>query len=453
MASGRLLEGRVGVLEVESLGDLLLRLVEGVVDLVLLHLRDDVEAGHGEWLGNVASGRRAFKAPRADRAAGRAGERAPDPRGRASRRRPRGRTGRDVAARRGPASQRRARRRRGAARPWRAGSTACATRRRGDVDAARRRAGASVSSIGAQSLSASVPKTRATSSGGRRAIRTCAASACGAVGVVGRVEQHVADALEPPRPAHAARGPPRSRAVDAPMRAPSTAAMRALSRWWAPARPTREGSGALRRRSIVVAPCARGHLVDRRAHVGAASGPRTRSSPGLAIPAFSRAIASSVVPRRSMWSSAMRVMAAAARRRDDVGRVEPSAEARPRGPRGRRSASRKARNAASVAVSKKERSGPTSSARSRSDGERVVAHRLAVDADALGEAAEVRRRVEAGLHARGRARWPRPSRTRCPCRWCRRRGRRGRRAPGGRVRSQAARIGSRPRRMPSGMRA
>ena len=91
--------------------------------------------------------------------------------------------------------------------------------------------------------------------------------------------------------------------------------------------------------------------------------PSTRSTPAFAIPAFSRAMASSVVPSRSVWSSAMRVMAAA--RGAGMTFV---ASSRPPSPTSRTArstaASRNARNAASVATSKKERSGPSSRARS-----------------------------------------------------------------------------------------
>src|SRR5580704_15428674 len=62
------LEGGLGVLEVESLGDFFVGLVEGVVDLVPLNLRDDVEVGHGETKDCRRSGA-SFKERPADRAA------------------------------------------------------------------------------------------------------------------------------------------------------------------------------------------------------------------------------------------------------------------------------------------------------------------------------------------------------------------------------------------------
>src|SRR5207244_6226894 len=45
-----LLQMRVGALEVVALLDLLARLLEGVVDLLLVHLVDDVEGRHGSLL-------------------------------------------------------------------------------------------------------------------------------------------------------------------------------------------------------------------------------------------------------------------------------------------------------------------------------------------------------------------------------------------------------------------
>ncbi len=63
------------------------------------------------------------------------------------------------------------------------------------------------------------------------------------------------------------------------------------------------------------------------ARISGATGPRTISSPGFAIPAFSRAMSRSVAPSRSVWSSAIRVIAAARGTAQDVGRVEPSTDA------------------------------------------------------------------------------------------------------------------------------
>jgi hypothetical protein len=46
----RLLHARVGALEVEAVGDLLVGLLDRVLDFLLIHLRDDVEGGHGVTL-------------------------------------------------------------------------------------------------------------------------------------------------------------------------------------------------------------------------------------------------------------------------------------------------------------------------------------------------------------------------------------------------------------------
>jgi len=86
------------------------------------------------------------------------------------------------------------------------------------------------------------------------------------------------------------------------------------------------------------------------------------SMPGFAMPAFSRAISASVPPSLSMWSNAMRVMAAAR----GAGRTF-VASSRPPMPTSMTAtstfASRNATKAASVAVSKKLRSGAPDSTR------------------------------------------------------------------------------------------
>ena len=94
--------------------------------------------------------------------------------------------------------------------------------------------------------------------------------------------------------------------------------------------------------------------------------PSTMSRPGFAIPAFSRAMATSVGPSRSVWSRAMRVIAAA--RGVGITLVASSRPPRPTSTTARSTrASWKARNAASVATSKNESSGVASSARVRND--------------------------------------------------------------------------------------
>ena len=55
--------------------------------------------------------------------------------------------------------------------------------------------------------------------------------------------------------------------------------------------------------------------------------PTTQGTPGFRMPAFSPAISARVSPRYCWWSSETGVMAAEPRPRDDVGRVEPAAEA------------------------------------------------------------------------------------------------------------------------------
>ena len=45
-----LLDRRVGVLEVEPVGDLALRLIDGVANFLAVHFGDDIEGGHGPRL-------------------------------------------------------------------------------------------------------------------------------------------------------------------------------------------------------------------------------------------------------------------------------------------------------------------------------------------------------------------------------------------------------------------
>ena len=104
---------------------------------------------------------------------------------------------------------------------------------------------------------------------------------------------------------------------------------------------------------LVVAPWLSRDLLDRRA-TDALTGPSAMSRPGLAMPAFSLAISSTVSPRSWVWSSAIRVMVAATGRASTF-----VASRRPPSPTSMTPtstcASRSARNAARVAVSKKER--------------------------------------------------------------------------------------------------
>ena len=75
------------------------------------------------------------------------------------------------------------------------------------------------------------------------------------------------------------------------------------------------------------APTALGPRLDRRRAPRAAARPTTQGTPGFRMPAFSPAISARVSPRYCWWSSETGVMTRQPRPVDDVGRVEPAAEA------------------------------------------------------------------------------------------------------------------------------
>ena len=99
--------------------------------------------------------------------------------------------------------------------------------------------------------------------------------------------------------------------------ASSTAsATAALRRWWGPASPSVPSQrlpGSTNRVSTVAPRCCRATACRAASARSAASAgsdsPITKGTPGLAIPAFSRAICSSESPRYFMWSSAIWVTA------------------------------------------------------------------------------------------------------------------------------------------------
>ena len=80
--------------------------------------------------------------------------------------------------------------------------------------------------------------------------------------------------------------------------------------------------------------------------------PITAGAPGLKMPAFSRAISSSVAPRYSVWSRPIDVTPATSGHHDVRG-VEPSAESRFDRPRRRPRRARSSSNAIAVVASKK----------------------------------------------------------------------------------------------------
>ena len=142
----------------------------------------------------------------------------------------------------------------------------------------------------------------------------------------------------------------------------------------------------------------------------------------------SRARSTSVPPELSMWSNAMRVMAAAR----GVGMTF-VASSRPPSPTSTTArstfAARNARNPARVAVSKKLSDGPRASASARSG----TSASSPMGSPSMRMRSAKRARcgdVRARSGGRSCARWPRPSPRPSPCRWSRRRGRSRTLAPG-----------------------
>ena len=90
----------------------------------------------------------------------------------------------------------------------------------------------------------------------------------------------------------------------------------------APPRPASPG-----RRRCSGAPTRCGPRLDHARGASAACGPTTQGTPRFRMPAFSPAISASVSPRYCWWSIETGVMTVSRGRVDDVGRVEPAAEA------------------------------------------------------------------------------------------------------------------------------
>ena len=143
--------------------------------------------------------------------------------------------------------------------------------------------------------------------------------------------------------------------------------------------------------------------------------------PGFIIPAFSPAIASSVSPRKSRWSNDTEVIAAAAGRGDDVGRVVPSAQSHLQHHQlGRHAGEQQERRGGQQLEHGDRRAvvGPFHLVQRR--GQRVVIDDAPGQADALVEAHQMRR---GDIHAPASPpprRWRAGRRRCCPCRWCRR---------------------------------
>ena len=165
---------------------------------------------------------------------------------------------------------------------------------------------------------------------------------------------------------------------------------------------------------------------------------------GLAMPAFSNAIAASVWPRCRSWSKRDR-RDRGDRRRQDVGGVEAAAEADldhgdVDAARGGRSRRRSAVETSKNVGVHRQRARRDAARRPRRARRAVTASnvagvdRRAVDGDALLDAVEVRRGVAAGPQAGGAQRRARPSPRPSPCRWCRRCGSTATRARDGRAR-------------------
>ncbi len=189
-------------------------------------------------------------------------------------------------------------------------------------------AGASAASMPRWSLSASTPKT-ISSRPPRVERRQRGRQRRGAVRVVGAVEQHPAQPLQPPRPARRwpARGrwpprPPARRRAAGPAARPPPARRSPLVRPEERQRTVPAGRRHLEAARRAAAASARSTSQRARA---AAPPWTTAGTPGLKMPAFSRATASTVSPRSWVWSRPMRATAVTAGAHR-VGGVEPAAQ-------------------------------------------------------------------------------------------------------------------------------